>query len=210
METKERILAASTELFRRQGYASTGMNQIVAEAQAALGSIYHFFPGGKEQLGCEAIRRSGARYGELIDAVFDQAADVRTGVSDFFAGAAGHLEATGYEDACPIATVALEVASTNENLRRATADVFDSWIANVAGRFHAAGIPATTGRQLASILLALLEGAFLLSRAGRSAEPLRLAQRQAAAIVSGAFDEARGRQHPDRCDVAGASQGPHP
>lgn len=194
METKERILAASTELFRRQGYASTGMNQIVADANAALGSIYHFFPGGKEQLGCETIRRSGALYGQLIDAVFDQAADVRTGVSDFFAGAAEHLEATGYEDACPIATVALEVASTNENLRRATADVFDSWIANVAGRFRAAGIPRTRARQLASILLALLEGAFLLSRAGRSAEPLRIAQRQATAIVSDTFDEARGRQ----------------
>jgi len=198
MNTKERILEASAELLRRQGYAGTGMNQIVAEADAALGSIYHFFPGGKEQLGEEAIRRSGALYGQLIDAVFDPAPDVSTGVSSFFAGAAEHLEATGYEDACPIATVALEVASTNEKLRRATADVFDGWIANVADRFHSAGIPETSAREMASILLALLEGAFMLSRAVRSVEPLRLARRQANAIVSDSFEEVRRRQRPDR------------
>src|SRR5215472_1844248 len=101
--TRERILDASTELFRRQGYSGTGLNQIVAEAQAALGSIYHFFPGGKQQLGEEAIRRSGALYDQLIDAVFDAAPDVVTGVSDFFLGAARHLEDSGFADACPIA-----------------------------------------------------------------------------------------------------------
>ena len=58
-ETRERILRASGELFRRQGYMGTGVKQIVAEAGAPFGSIYHFFPGGKEELGAETIRRSG-------------------------------------------------------------------------------------------------------------------------------------------------------
>src|SRR5689334_12067530 len=107
--TRERIVQASAELFRRQGYAATGVKQIVSAAQAPFGSLYHFFPGGKEQLGAEAIRTSGALYELLIPAVFGPAPDVVSGVSDFFAGAAAHLVDTGYEDACPIATVALEV-----------------------------------------------------------------------------------------------------
>jgi AcrR family transcriptional regulator len=49
--TRERIVDASAELFRRQGYSATGVKQIVEAAQAPFGSLYHFFPGGKEQLG---------------------------------------------------------------------------------------------------------------------------------------------------------------
>ena len=50
---------SSAELFRRQGYTATGIKQILAAANAPFGSLYHFFPGGKEQLGAETIRASG-------------------------------------------------------------------------------------------------------------------------------------------------------
>lgn len=59
-ETRRRILQAGTELFRRSGYTGTGMKQIAEAAGAPFGSIYHFFPGGKAQLGEEVIRTSGA------------------------------------------------------------------------------------------------------------------------------------------------------
>ena len=71
--TRERIVAASSELFRRQGYASTGVKQIVERANAPFGSVYHFFPGGKEQIGEEVVRWSGAQYLDLIAAIFDAA-----------------------------------------------------------------------------------------------------------------------------------------
>jgi AcrR family transcriptional regulator len=54
--TKQRIVDATAECFRRQGYAGTGLKQIATEADAAFGSLYHFFPGGKEELGGEVIR----------------------------------------------------------------------------------------------------------------------------------------------------------
>src|SRR5665213_2686147 len=127
--TRERIVETSAELFRRQGYAATGVKQIVTEAEAPFGSLYHFFPGGKEQLGAEAVRTSGAVYELLIPAIFDPAPDLVSAVRALFAGAAEHLHETDYEDACPIATVALEVSSTSETMRAACADVFESWIA---------------------------------------------------------------------------------
>jgi AcrR family transcriptional regulator len=146
--TRERIVDASAELLRRQGYAATGVKQIVTAAQAPFGSIYHFFPGGKEQLGAEAIRRSGSLYELLIPAVFDPAPDLVVAVRAFFAGAAEHLWETGYADACPIATVALEVSSTSEPMREACADVFGSWISAGLPRFTAAGLSDETSREL--------------------------------------------------------------
>src|SRR4051795_3658908 len=174
-QTKDRIVTTSAELFRRQGYAATGLKQIVAHAQAPFGSIYHFFPGGKEQLGAETIRWSGAMYGELLPAVFDPAPDVVSGVRAFFAGAAEHLVETDYADACPIATVALEVSSSSEPLREACADVFAEWIHFATRRFKLAGIDAERSRELALIMLSALEGAFVLCRALRTTEPLQAA-----------------------------------
>jgi len=174
-DTRERIVEASADLLRRQGYAATGVKQIVAAAEAPFGSIYHFFPGGKEQLGAEAIRRSGKLYELLIPAVFDPAPDLVSAVRTFFAGAAEHLVETDYADACPIATVALEVSSTSEPMREACADVFESWIAAGLPRFTAAGLDATTARELVVAMICALEGAFVLARATRSTEALAVA-----------------------------------
>jgi AcrR family transcriptional regulator len=186
-ETKDRIVEAGADLLRRQGYHGTGVKQIVATARAPFGSLYHFFPGGKEELGAEVIRWSGGIYGQLIGAIYDPAPDVVTGTRNFFAGAAETLRQTDYADACPIATVALEVASTSEVMRQATAEVFESWIAETAEHFAGAGIPAPRARQLATAVLAILEGAFILCRATRRTEPLDIAGETAAAAVEAAL-----------------------
>jgi AcrR family transcriptional regulator len=187
--TKDRIIDSSAELFRRQGYAATGVKEIVRAASAPFGSIYHFFPGGKEQLGAETIHVSGQLYLELFATIATDAPDVITAVEDFFTGAAETLEETDYADACPIATVALEVASTSEPLREATAEVFDTWISGATEYFAAAGIQRDTARELSFTTLSLLEGAFIFCRAMRSVEPLRIAGASAAAAVRAALAE---------------------
>lgn len=181
--TRERIVEHSAELFRRQGFAGTGVKQIVAEASAPFGSLYHFFPGGKEQLGEEVIRWSGAIYGQLIDAFFVAGSDPVSATRNFFAGAAETLRATDYADACPIATVALEVSSTSEPMRQACAYVFDSWIEHAAERLVEAGLPPKRSRMLAISMLSSLEGAFVLARALRSTEPVEVAGAAATAAV---------------------------
>ena len=165
-------MEASADLMRRQGYAATGVKQIVVAAEAPFGSLYHFFPGGKEELGVEAIGRSGDLYAQLLPAVFDPAPDLVAGVRDFFAGAADTLRQSDFADACPIATVALEVSSTSKPLQEACAGVFDSWIAAGTDRFIAEGIDHGEARRLVTAMIAALEGAFVLCRALRSTEPM--------------------------------------
>ena len=192
--TRERIVRSSAELFRRQGFAGTGVKQIVAEASAPFGSLYHFFPGGKEQLGEEVIRSSGALYGQLIDVFFPPGANPVAATRAFFAGAAQTLVETGYADACPIATVALEVSSTNEPMRAACAEVFEGWIAMASERLNAAGISRARSRRLAISMLCSLEGAFVLARAMRSTEPLEVAGAAAAEAVRRALPARRSRR----------------
>jgi AcrR family transcriptional regulator len=190
VDTRDRILDATAELFRRHGYTGTGLKQVVARANAPFGSLYHHFPGGKQELGAEVVRRSGAMYFELVTQVIDAAPDIVTGVRDCFAGAAAVLVETDYEDACPIETLALEVASTNETLRVATADVFESWIVGGSERFVAGGLDPTTARELTVMLISALEGAFVPCRASRATEALDAAGRMMVATLERALADA--------------------
>jgi AcrR family transcriptional regulator len=187
-DTKERFIDVSADLLRRQGYAATGVNQIVRAAKAPLGSLYHHFPGGKEELGAAAIRRSGALYELLIPAIFDPAPDLVSAVRLFFEGAAAHLEESEYEDACPIATVALEISSTSEPMREACADVFESWITAGLPRFTAEGLDEATSRELVIGMICALEGAFVLARATQSIEALHVAGELCAQATQKALD----------------------
>ncbi len=173
--TRERILYATAELFRRQGYSGTGLKQVVREAKAPFGSLYHHFPGGKQQLADEVIRTAGAFFQAHVTAVWDEEDG---DLERIFARAAETLEATDFEDACPIATVALEVASTDDHLRQATADVFEQWTAALAERLG--------DRDAALGVLAALEGAFVLCRAQRSTAPMHAAGRMVAAAHAAA------------------------
>ena len=185
--TRERILDATSGLFRVRGYTGTGMKQVVARAEAPFGSVYHFFPGGKEQLAGEAIERAGRHYHDLVLAVFDAEADVVAGTRAVFDGAGEVLRVSGYEDACPIATVALEVASTSEPLRRASDRVFESWLASLGSRLVDAGVVDATARSVAISVVALLEGAFILSRTARTTEAMAAAGDAAVALVEAAL-----------------------
>ncbi|MFE5944338.1 TetR/AcrR family transcriptional regulator [Streptomyces sp. NPDC056480] len=208
-DTRQRIVTAATELFRRQGYAASGMKQIVAAADAPYGSAYHFFPGGKAQLGEEVVRTSGAAYLGLIAELFptaaaapagadaatdaatsmavDMAVDMAAVTGDAFIAAAETLRELDFADPCPIATVALEVASTHEPLRLATAEVFASWTDGLAAFYRAGGIAEPAAHESASSVIALLQGAFMLGRAARSTDPVTAAARAAAAVVRAAL-----------------------
>ncbi len=174
--TRERILFAAAELFRRQGYNGTGLKQVVAEAEAPFGSLYHHFPGGKQELAEEVVGMAGAFFQALVTAVYDEERTPEASVRAVFTGAAETLQASDFEDACPIETVALEVASTDERLREATAAVFERWTEALTERLG--------DRRRALAIIAALEGAFILSRASRSTEPMLAAGEMAAALAA--------------------------
>ncbi|SEG84728.1 DNA-binding transcriptional regulator, AcrR family [Thermomonospora echinospora] len=172
-DTRARLLETAAQLFREQGYAATGLKQITAGAGAPWGSLYHFFPGGKEQLGIETINHAGARYLRLFDLVYERTeANADEAVRDIFQLSAEALEKSGWADGCPIATVALEAASTSEPLRHACAEVFAGWRAATARRFAAEGIEPA--EDLAIYVLAAFEGALILSRTSHDTRPLRV------------------------------------
>jgi AcrR family transcriptional regulator len=189
-DTRARLLTATNELFRRHGYQGTSLKQVTEAAGATIGSLYHFFPGGKDDLTIAAITESGEAYRQLFEVFADAAGDAASAVASFFDGAAEVLEQTDSIDPCPIGTVAREVASTNEALRQATDRVFLRWIETAASTFESEGIPHLVAEELATMVVATLEGGFVLARARRDATLLRIAGHQARRLVEQAMQTA--------------------
>ena len=123
-------------------------------------------------------------YGALVEAYFHDGVEPVAATQHFFDGAADLLETTGFADACPIATIAGEIADTHEPLRIAAAEAFDAWISLLAAHLVEHGADRDRADAAAIELFCLLEGAFLLGRTTRSAEPVRTAGRRAVTIVS--------------------------
>ena len=216
-DTRDRILDATNRLLRRQGYTATGIKQIVAEGDAPLGSVYHYFPGGKEQIAVEALARVGERIRMAI-ASLANAADVPATVNAFFVYNAELLRDSDYERGCPVATVALETSNDIERIRQVCEDVFNGWQATLAHVFTEAGIPeadAVRARHLRAVELRRradhepcparhpadahqwCRGRIGVARAPRRRTPRRLAPRA---------DRAHARETPRSCSKRGSGQ----
>ena len=181
-ETRDRLLDATQELVETGGYFGTGLNQVIAVSGAPRGSLYFHFPGGKDQLVGESVRRAGRAIGDSLGGL----AEAGLSVPEFVEGVLRHLgdrlEESGWRKGCPVATVALETAATSDPLQEACSEVYTAW--EEALRTQLAGRPDAD--DLAVTILALVEGALLLARAHRSREPLERVARQVGALLSSA------------------------
>ena len=168
--TRKKLVDATAGLLRRQGYHATGLSDIVAESGAPRGSLYFYFPGGKDELARAALAASGAEWRARIEAAVATARDLDGAIAAVIAMLADDLEASGWDNGCPVAAVALE--STSDLIRRTVQEHFESWLVIVTERLVALGVAKAPARQLATVTLSALEGALLLARVTRSRAPL--------------------------------------
>lgn len=171
--TRQRMLESTAELLRRRGYHGTGLSEILSEAGAPRGSLYFHFPGGKDELTAEALALSGEAWRALLLEAIGTAADPAEAIVRACERLAAELEASDFTHGCPIATVALETASTNEALRAVTAAHFQTWERVIAARLVETGMRPEAAAGVATLVLSSVEGAMLLSRAYRDVAPLR-------------------------------------
>jgi AcrR family transcriptional regulator len=175
--TRESILTAAAELMRRKGYGAVGMKDIAEASGAPIGSLYHHFRGGKVQIVGEALINAGQAYALLIPSIVDEYTDLGAAIDGIFTQAAEDMAATGFANMCPVASIAAEVADTVEELRETSAGVFTDWVDGGTAYFHARGLDEPRAREVTLALIGALEGAFVLARTLRSAEPLLAAGR---------------------------------
>ncbi len=167
------MIDAAASLIRQRGVSASGMQDIVAEAAAPRGSIYHHFPGGKDELVVAALERFSEN---VVQAVRTVAAKATT-ADGFVTGVAAVFrvgsENAGWTQGCPVAATTIEGDRQSSSVRQAVAACLRDWqdaIAQGLQKHQIADAP-----EQALMIIGALEGGLLLSRGTRSPEPYNAA-----------------------------------
>ncbi|RHW24640.1 TetR/AcrR family transcriptional regulator [Nocardioides immobilis] len=179
-EKRDRIVRTTRDLLRRRGVAGTTMLEVVAEAGASRGSLYHYFPGGRSEMVEDAVRGAVEEYTAGIEllAAMDPVEAIPLIVEVWRAEA----EASGYTAGCPVVAAALG-GESEPAAREIAGRAFADWTDAVSRMLTGAGVPASRAEPLATLALSAIEGAVVIALAQRSSEPLERVARELVTLV---------------------------
>jgi TetR/AcrR family transcriptional repressor of lmrAB and yxaGH operons len=177
------LLDTAALLFRRQGYAATGVNQILESAEVKAGSLYHHFPDGKQELAAAVVDSVGGDIERRLRGFLESDLAVADIVDAWIDLMSAGLT-SDWRDGCPIEPVATESVNASPQVRDASARVFGGWCLAVADRLRADGWPDDDADRTALAVIALLEGALILSRIAGDTAALNAAKAAARALLS--------------------------
>ena len=179
-QSREKILTTAMRLYYFQGFYGTGLNQILKESGAPKGSLYHYFPEGKEQLAEEAIKLSRELIGDVIQHYMTEQESMEEALTAHILAMAELFDQeNGVEEnshlMMPFGLLASETAFTNERLREACSDTYQYWESLYFGKLVKNGYRASDATIISQFISTLIEGAVTLSLTKKSNEPLIMA-----------------------------------
>lgn len=172
-DTREQILLAACTLLEKQGYPATGLNEIVKVSGAPKGSLYYYFPDGKEQIVSEAVLFAGNILVERMRAELAKVDNPIQALYEYIVRLAGKVEEKRFTAGNPLMIVAVEAAGSSERISQACREVYAQLEAVLQEKMVCCGMSETEAAEQARLTLASLEGSVILSRIYRTADPLR-------------------------------------
>lgn len=179
---RERMVISTALLIRERGAHSTAISDVLEHSGAPRGSAYHYFPGGRTQLLCEAVDYAA----EYTAARVAKAADSLAAVDVIMDGFRAQLIESDYRAGCPVVAVAVE--ADNQPVIDRAAAAFTRWTELIAQRLESDGVTGERAEELAMLLMTSIEGAIVVARTARDPKPIDLVHRQLRAIVAAATE----------------------
>ncbi|MEU0026992.1 TetR/AcrR family transcriptional regulator [Streptomyces sp. NPDC006335] len=180
---RERIVAGAADMISRRGLNATSIREMAKHARAPLGSTYHYFPEGKQQLATEAVRYTGEWVARGLRR--ELRAGPVAGLRAFLALWRKIVVDSDFRAGCPVLAVSIEEPATEETpaALAAAADVFTEWEGLLAASLREHGAEAERAAHLATLIVAAVEGTVAMCRAKRSTEPLDRTEEQLETLI---------------------------
>jgi AcrR family transcriptional regulator len=182
--SRERIVAGAADMISRRGLSATSIREMAKHAKAPLGSTYHYFPEGKQQLATEAVRYTGEWVARSLRKELE--AGPAAGLRAFLDLWRRIVVESDFHAGCPVLAVAIEEPPADEvpPALAAAAEVFEQWETLLAASLREHGAEAEQAAQLATLVVAAVEGTVAMCRAKRSAQPLDHTAEQLQALIA--------------------------
>ncbi len=177
------IIDAAVTLFRRQGYANTGLNEIVQQSGAPKGSLYYYFPEGKTSIAAAAVLEAGERVAKTVQDLSDKATSTANLMRAHAKLLAKWMRESTYRDGCPITTVLLEMAPQDRAVSEAGRKAYGMRISIMREKLIEDGFPAKEAKRLATTCVSALQGALIQARIERSGAPIETAADEIAKLL---------------------------
>lgn len=175
-DARQKAIHTAERLFRTQGYAATGLTQILEESGAPKGSFYFHFPGGKRDLASQVLAAYRVRTVRGFESLAATANGDATRFLRSLTGAvANEMATSNWTSGCVAQVLAQELAAGDAEIAASLADLFGQW-ADIIGA--AMGAPAANARQAGLGIVAALEGGRTLARAFGSSAPFEAVAEQ--------------------------------
>src|SRR6201987_5728999 len=152
------IVRAAATLFRRNGYAATGINEIAELAGAPKGSLYHYFPDGKDQIGEAAVRFAGKGVVVTLEKLEAEHKTAAAMMQAYCRLLNGWMAKSGFRDGCPISTTLLESAPQSACIALAGREAFSAWRAVIARALLRDGFSKAQAQRLSTLSFSSVEG----------------------------------------------------
>ena len=182
--TRERLIAAMTDALQRRGLHGVGLAELLQVAQAPKGVLYHHFPGGKTELAVAAIDAVVAHIDASLQRLQQRPGTALDALRQWLTQAGQHLQRSGFERGCPLATVALESTPQDEAIRAAVARGFALLRERLAQVLVQAGVNAARAPGLAALVVSAYEGALMQARVAGDTQALRATVETLLAVVA--------------------------
>ena len=181
LDPRTKMVAGAAQLIGERGVGATSVRELAKFTGAPLGSTYHYFPGGKDQLVEEAVGWVSGRVEKLLARAADEGA---LAVLDaFIANWREFLAKSDYEASCPILAVATEDTAT----AGPATSVFKRWQSVLVTVLTRDGVPAERAERLAWLIVGSLEGAVVMARSQRSPVPLEAVAEEIRGLIRDAI-----------------------
>lgn len=158
---RDELLAALGEVFRAHGYEGASLALISEATGLGKGSLYHAFPGGKEQMAEEVLASIDAWFVREIYQPLRHAGDPGRGIADMFRGVDAYFRSG--RRVCLIGVVAL--GSARDLFAERVKTYFVAWVDALAAALRKLGHAQGEARQLAEQAVLEIQGALVLARA---------------------------------------------
>ena len=181
--SRQDLLERLGEMFTRYGYEGASMSRIAAATGLGKASLYHHFPGGKEEMAREVVRHVRHWFEEAVFKPLETLAPPRQRIDNMMVTLAQQYE--GGARACLPALFAL--TEDRAMFGGELADLFARWLACLVQTLADAGLARDIAERRAGEGLARVVGALALVRCLGDARPFQAAQAELASqLLAGA------------------------
>jgi TetR/AcrR family transcriptional repressor of lmrAB and yxaGH operons len=168
------MVLKAIQLLPTHGYAGITLMHVARACKAPRGSLYHYFPGGKDDL-MAAVLDAAQEYGlGTFITSCSLAPKLQGYIADMGKALSAALSKSDFELGCPVAAISMSTEKTNA-LNQKCKVIYADWCLALQARLQAYGVPASEAAGLSLNILNTFQGALLHARLAASCEPIEQA-----------------------------------